>query len=52
MLELLPSGVVYEGLAYAYLINYLPFNLTYKTADGKGSIVDIYKQMKRYPIEV
>lgn len=35
MLELLPSGVVFEGLAYAYVINYLPFNLLYKTADGR-----------------
>ncbi|XP_045200273.2 uncharacterized protein LOC123554293 [Mercenaria mercenaria] len=35
MVELLPAGVVYEGLAYSYLMNYLPFNLTGKTENGR-----------------
>jgi hypothetical protein len=36
MMELIPSGKIYEGFAYAYLINYLPYNLTYKTPEGRG----------------
>ncbi|XP_053404231.1 uncharacterized protein LOC123554295 [Mercenaria mercenaria] len=35
MLELLSSGKVYEGLAYAYFINYMPYTLTYRTPEGR-----------------
>lgn len=36
MVELLPAGEVYQGLAYAYVVNYLPFNLTMKTKSDRG----------------
>lgn len=35
MSEKLSAGDVYEGLAYSYLINYIPFNLTMKTKTGR-----------------
>ncbi|KAL4220256.1 hypothetical protein ACF0H5_020663 [Mactra antiquata] len=35
MTDFLPAGVVYEGLAYAFLMNYMCFNLTYETPSGR-----------------
>ena len=36
MRECLPSGPVHQGLAYAYMVNYLVIALDGKTAEGKG----------------
>ncbi|XP_053404230.1 stimulator of interferon genes protein-like isoform X3 [Mercenaria mercenaria] len=49
MEELQPAGSLFEGLAYSYMLNYMPFNLVGKTVDGRdftGRFVDAVKKYK------
>ncbi|XP_053404236.1 uncharacterized protein LOC123554288 isoform X2 [Mercenaria mercenaria] len=48
MVELLPAGVVYEGLAYSYFVNYLPLNLIGKTEEGRDFKGRFDDGMKKY----
>ena len=43
MTEKIPAGEVYKGLAWAYLLNYLPLALLGTTADGRSK----YQQKHR-----
>lgn len=36
MEEFWPAGDIYEGVGWAYLLNYLPIALLSKTAGGRG----------------
>ncbi|XP_060603164.1 uncharacterized protein LOC132756179 [Ruditapes philippinarum] len=51
MMELIPSGKIYEGLAYAYLINYLPYNLTRKTPEGRDFTQRFIDAKEKYKIK-
>ncbi|XP_060598451.1 uncharacterized protein LOC132752174 [Ruditapes philippinarum] len=51
MMELIPSGKIYEGFAYAYLINYLPYNLTYKTPEGRDFTQRFIDAKEKYQIK-
>ena len=38
-MESMPSGPVYQGLAYAYMVNYLAIALDGQTAQGRGKLL-------------
>ena len=38
-MESKPSGPVYQGLAYSYMLNYLAIALGGQTAQGRGKLL-------------
>lgn len=51
MTELIPAGEVYKGLAWAYLLNYLPLALLGTTEQGRGLRERFEDAMVKYNVD-